>query len=531
MSAEAPSCPAQGEQISARQILAAKRSLFPRRSWLAQAEAVYIALLALGIFGVGIWQLWESVITSFGNLAGRAQHALGASALLLLLVAVLRYSVWQGFVAFSEPDCAFLLTAPAPRSGFVLPRLRRASLLMAVAGAIVAVLATLVFRRPIAPAAQIGQEAAAGFALGIVLVAAGWHAQRLLRVSRWVFRLTLPAFAVAVLLALAEKAGGSWRLVALWSGPWGWATLPVASSWAVGAAGLLLLWLLATAAWISQTRTAGGSSLEGFRSRARTRSRAMAGLYSFDARTVVLTTRQAASPDEPWWAHMRLAVPRSPRLAVPWHAVLALLRSPFRLAWGLVLGGGGMLLLAEAATLRGAAWGGALALYLAASSLLEPLRLEVDAPAVSQVLLPWRFGRVLWRHCLPVAAVLIAVGLATVLCGWAAGVVPDVAFARLAVLIAPVTFAVVLAAALSARRGGTLPASILLLTAGDSTGMSFVAILGWLFWWAILAIVSVASAVQLLARPGHGFGAVPFVAAGFAILAALLRQLLLVSRR
>jgi hypothetical protein len=76
-----------------------------------------------------------------------------------------------------------------------------------------------------------------------------------------------------------------------------------------------------------------------------------------------------------------------------------------------------MLLLAEAATLRGAAWGGALALYLAASSLLEPLRLEVDAPAVSQVLLPWRFGRVLWGHCLPVAAVLIAAGLATVLGG------------------------------------------------------------------------------------------------------------------
>ena len=63
------------------------------------------------------------------------------------------------------------------------------------------------------------------------------------------------------------------------------------------------------------------------------------------------------------------------------------------------------------------------------------------------------------------------------------------------VLLVPLTAVVVLAAALSARRGGRMPTSILLLTAGDPTGAGILIVVAWAVGWALLAIVSVAVAV------------------------------------
>ena len=172
-----------------------------------------------------------------------------------------------------------------------------------------------------------------------------------------------------------------------------------------------------------------------------------------------------------------------------------------------------------------------MALYLAAGSLLEPLRLDVDSPAVSQVLLPWRFGEILWFHCLLPVGILIAAGMTTAAAGWAAGLVTARALAVLAVLVVPMTFAVVLAAALSARRGGRVPTQLVLATAGDSTGLSLFGIVAWVFAWAVLALVLVAVSVRLLARAGSPFSGAALAALSFAVLAALLQRLLLASRR
>ena len=516
--------------VEARDVLAFRRSLFPGRTLLAQAEIGYVSLIALGIVALALWGIWGTVGSFFLDLASPYHLVWGAPAVLLILLGILRYSTWQGFVSFSEADCMFLLTAPVPRQGLVWPRLRSASLILGVGGAIVAVLASIASGRHALSATRIIEAAVAGFALGVGLVATSWQVQRLARASMWVLRLTVPALAIAVLLALGEKAGGTARLVALWSGPWGWGLLPSGTrTLPYGLAGLLLLCALAVAGWMGLKRTAGACSLESFGFRARTRSRAVAGLYSFDARALVLASRQSQAAARR--ARFHLAAPRSRWLTVPSRALLALLRSPLRLAWSLLLGGGAMLLLTATPSRTGTVWGGALALYLAAGSLLEPLRLEVDSPAVSQVLLPWRFGEILWFHCLLPVGILIAAGMTTAAAGWAAGLVTARALAVLAVLVVPMTFAVVLAAALSARRGGRVPTQLVLATAGDSTGLSLFGIVAWVFAWAVLALVLVAVSVRLLARAGSPFSGAALAALGFAVLAALLQRLLLASRR
>ena len=222
--------------------------------------------------------------------------------------------------------------------------------------------------------------------------------QRLPRLSVWVLRLTLPALVVAGILVLGDRAGGAARLAVLWSGPWGWSLLPsVSTTPAPGLAALAALGGVGAVAWIGTRRTAGDCTLEGLRARARTRSRMVAGLYTLDARAVVTAPRHARTTR--WRSRLHLRAPRHPGLAVPWRGTLALLRSPARLAWGAALGAGAVLLLAAAPARPGTVAGGALALYLAAGSLLEPLRLDADAPSTAQILLPWSYGTVLWRHC------------------------------------------------------------------------------------------------------------------------------------
>ena len=156
-------------------------------------------------------------------------------------------------------------------------------------------------------------------------------------------------------------------------------------------------------------RTAGSCSLETFRARARTRARMVAGLYSLDTRAVVKARRESRSAR--WQLRLRLRAPRHELLVIPWRGALNLLRSPVRLIWSAALGGAAILILAAAPGRPGSLVGGSVALYLAAGSLLEPLRLEADAPLVSQVLLPWDYGKVLWLHCLLPALILTVFGV------------------------------------------------------------------------------------------------------------------------
>jgi hypothetical protein len=519
-----------GAVVEARRLLAVSRSLHPGRSWAAFAQTIYMAAFALGLAAVLFWSLWLRVASFLLDVASPYHILWGAAAVALILLAALRYSTLQGFVTYSAADCVYLLSAPVPRHDLIWPRLRRVALALAVGGAIVGVLAALASGGRAAGAGTMVKGAAAGVALGIIIVAAGWHVQRLPAATTWVLRLTIPGLGLVAVLAFGDRLGGAAHLATLWSGPWGWGLLSLrGSNWAAGLAGVLLLWALAAAGWVSVRLSAGHAAVEGFLARAQTRSQMVAAVYAADARSVMLATRQPWA--ERWRARLRFRVPRRPGLAVPWHGTLVLLRSPLRLGWAVVLGGTGALLLGVQPGRTGTSWAGAVVLYLAASSLVEPLRLEVDQSATSATLLPWRFGKILWLHCVVPAAILLATGLVATLIGWAAGFVDTRTLGALAVLAIPLTFVVVLAAALSSRRGGRVPQQMLSVGAGDSTGFSAFLLIGWLFGWAVLGVVAVAVSALVLVRHSALLTAAFLVAAGLAVVAAILSEVLLSSKR
>jgi hypothetical protein len=190
-----------------------------------------------------------------------------------------------------------------------------------------------------------------------------------------------------------------------------------------------------------------------------------------------------------------------------------------------------VLVLAVAPGRAGSLVGGSIAFYLAAGSLMEPLRLEADAPAISQTLLPWDYGTVLSLHCVVPAVILAGVGLASLGVGWGTGLIHATALPAAATLLVPQVAVVVLAAALSARRGGRLPTSILELTAGDPMAGGFMIVLFWTIGWALLAIAGVALA--------EGFGgsqqatSTSILAASIALstVAVLLQRILAASSR
>lgn len=483
------------------------------------------------------WGFWEQVGSFLLDVAAPYEAIWGTPAITLVLLGILRYSTLQGFVSYSEADCLFLLSAPVARGELIWPRLRRLAVVFGVCGAVIAALATTASSGWKVEAATLLQEIAAGTALGIALFAGVWHVERLANLSLWVRRMTIPALGFVVLLALGERAGGTGALAALCSGPWGWVLLPNSPHhWAWGVAGVVLLCSLAVAGWVSLQRSAGRVSAESFIARARTRSQVVAGLYALDTRSVALATRAPWS--EQWRGRVRLPVPRRPVLAVPWHSLLSLLRSPMRLGCAVILGGGGLLLLALEPGRTSTSWAGALALYLAASALAEPIRLEVDSPGTGAVLLTWRRGRLLRLHCLVPVAVILASGLVAIAIGAAGGLVDGKAVEVAALLAIPAVLVAVLGAALSAKRGGRIPQELLLATAGDTSGLSALVVVGWIFAWAVLAIVLVASAATMIGPEGAaaeggataqgGAGLIEALrsAAGLAVAVALLGTLL-----
>jgi hypothetical protein len=516
--------------VEARDVLAARRELAPGKSVLEHAETIYAVVLSVGILGSVLLGAWHGLGPFLLDLIRPYRSIVGAPAVFLVGLAVLRFCTWQGFVSFSEADCAHLLTAPVPRGGLVWPRLRNAGLLLGFGGAAIGVVVSLAPGIHTAHLGGVVQGAAAGLALGVLVVAAGWHVQRLPRVALWVLRLTMPALVLAGVLVLGSRAGGAERQAVLWSGPWGWALLPLhAGDWVSGLVGLGLLGTLAVGGWVSLSRTAGSCSLETFRARARTRARMVAGLYSLDSRAVVKARRESRSAR--WQLRLRLRVPRHAGLVIPWRGTLNLLRSPVRLIWSAALGGGAILILAAAPGRPGSLVGGSVALYLAAGSLLEPLRLEADAPVVSQVLLPWSYGKVLWLHCLLPAVILTVLGFVALAGGWAAGLVEGSVVPGAFVLLIPEVGVMVLAAALSARRGGGIPTNILTLTAGDPIGGGFLIVLLWAIGWALLAVAAVALGVHVLGSSATALSGAFTAAVGLSALAIVLRRVLVGSSR
>ena len=186
--------------------------------------------------------------------------------------------------------------------------------------------------------------------------------------------------------------------------------------------------------------------------------------------------------------------------------------------WAVVLAAGGAIVYGLHPGQTGTSWAGALVLYLAASALVEPIRMEMDTPAVARMLLPWHIGRVLQLHCLVPLVIMLGASLLGIVIGFATGLIAGSAVPGILVLVIASAVVQVMAAALSAKRGGRVPQEMLLVGAGDSTGFSVISIVGWVFGWAILGVVASAAA-QTLALGRWGRSGAAYGPAGLLLLA------------
>jgi hypothetical protein len=488
-----PTLPAHVTRSRLRDVRAWWRAAHPRAPLGQRLYVVYcVAIYGLLLYGT---------VTSTAKVVLTPEALVGwgpALGLVALLLGV-RWGAVQGPVVYTVADVAQLLGAPLPRRELGSGRLLRSVAIGAVAGALIGACATvgLSSARPGIDTAQ-ALGLVAGLALGGVLaVAGGWAVQSSARCERAVRRATWPLLAAAAGLAWAAQASDAGREVALWSGPWGWALQPVAGvAQARWVAMLAVLAAIALTAATLALRRCGHCPTERHFDRAQARSGAVASLASFDARTARRSlaavgggsskaARRRARP------RLRAALARPAGhidLAVVWRDVIVTLRARERLLQAVVLAGGGTALaVVDERPLPVLA--GALVTYVGAALLLEPLRAETDAPNRARALLRARFGRVLMSHAIvPALVVTVAGALAAVAAAIAGELAGDhgAACALAAVAAGPV---ITLCAALSARRGGRLPLSVLsLATAGDPSGGMGV-IVGWLVLWPTVAVV------------------------------------------
>jgi hypothetical protein len=437
----------------------------------------------------------------------------GPAVALVALVAVARWGTWQGPVVFAAPDVPFLLGAPLARRALAARPLARGLVAGATAGAVVGGVALVGLA---GDGRGVGAGRAIGFVVGVALLGvlgvAG--AARVQCSARWsrAIAVALPAsLAVGAALVAVASASDTGRRVALWSGPWGWALAPVSGSTATAVVALTLLTAVTSAAVVAAARGFGPCPTERHAVRAEARSGAVASAWGLDARTARLSLRRAAGPARTRSAR-HLRAPRHPGLVVAWRDASAALRAPQRTLGGAAVAGAAAAVAIAAADRPAAAAVAALGTYVAASALLEPLRLEIDRPSTARVLLRRPFGRILLGHvALPVA--VLAAGAAIAALGLAvAGALParGGALAATAIAIVPT---VVLCAALSSRRGGRVPVSVLAAGMVDPTGGGVVTT--WLLAWPAAAVALGALPLIYVAR-GTSLGS----ALGFAVLVA-----------
>jgi hypothetical protein len=503
---------------SAAQVAAIRafwRGAHPPPSLLKRLEPVYYVFFTLVFIGP---LFYGTASTALAEVATPHAVSVWAPTLALgSLLALARWGALQGPVVFSSADVMWLLGAPLHRADLVLWRLVRGIVLGAGGGAVVA---GLVLVGIAGDGRGIAADRAAGFVIAIALLAVlGVAAASLVQgSSRWdvaTRRAGWPAAALAVALLLVP------RDAALWSGPWGWAVQPVASGGAWPAA-VGLLALVAAGAVALALALRGACPTERYLLRAEARGGAVAAMYSFNARYVRRSlTRVGTGPARA--RRLRLPAPRSPRLAVLWRDAVAALRAPQRLGEALLLAAGGTVVCVADADHPAAVAGGALALFAAASRLLEPLRAEIDNADRGRVLLGAPMGRTLLRHAaLPGLVVVAAAATATAGCA-IAGALPahGGAVALVALLGTP---AITLCAALSSRRGGQLSPSVMAVATTDTSGMGGAIVVAWIAAWPLLGIVLGTAPASSVAA--HGTAALEqwillLVAAAAALAAAL----------
>jgi hypothetical protein len=122
--------------------------------------------------------------------------------------------------------------------------------------------------------------------------------------------------------------------------------------------------------------------------------------------------------------------------------------------------------------------------------------------------------------------VVIGALLAIAACA-AAGALPDHGGATvlLAVLATP---SITLCAALSGRRGGRLPPSLLAFTYGDASGLSVGLICGWIVLWPLVAAAAGAVPISIVVHDGPS--ALPQFVVALVLLPSLLARGLAAKR-
>lgn len=477
-----------------------------RTRWRPTAYQVYATLLLGAIAGALAGHAVSSLIG--GSLDPHKVVVFGPVMLILVLLAALRFGTWQGPVGFSTADVSFLLTAPIAIAALVRPKLDLDLWLGAAVGAVVGGIALLVMSGGpggVGIARALGALVGlAGFA--VLAVVASWLVESSRRVSTLVRRAS-PAVLVTAAVLLAIGVAPLGRSIAVWSGPWGWAIAPLAGThgWPIA---VLLVATATGAATVLARRRAGAVGAEAFLARAETRSGLTASAFTLDYRAAALTYRSAL----PARVARRARVPRParPQRVVLWRDALALLREPSRLGWATLLG--------VAATVEGLTHPGrtlpaavaAVLLYFAASLLCEPLRIDVDAPDTSALLLSWPFARVLLAHCALPILVLFGLTATTIVAVVLAGAAGAGALVVIPTVLAPVIVTVVLCAALAARSGGRVDENLLgrLLTLDASNPMGATLVVLWLIPWLLAAVVVVGGATLIVGHAAAHHGAV-----------------------
>ncbi|MET8753097.1 hypothetical protein ABZW32_23775 [Streptomyces sp. NPDC004667] len=434
-------------------------------------------------------------------------------ALVTLLVA--RSAVWRGPVLVDLPTVSWLLPLPVLRGPLLLPRFyasaRVAAVVGLVGGGLLGYLLSLAGSAAWLPATAAG--AWAGTATALTAVAAGLLVERFdravtrhgsrIRAVAWTLAagsLALCAFAV---LRVPNELCGS---LVLWSGPWGWAAQPLVTvaghptpGWIPGT---VLSAAFTLTALLLARRDAPNIPTEALRNRATVASRVAASVYSLDLRQARSAARgprgQRSGPA------LRLPVPRSRWLLVPWRDATGLLRAPGRLLWA-ALWGTAALALGTAAPHAGpdgqvALCAAALvAEYLAAAQLTEPARIDSDDTRRSANL-PYAFRALaLWHACVPGVLLLAWLGAGNAVAGLTGWWTPGGAL-----LLAAVP-AMVGAALVSSYRGA-VPGHLLI---GADTPMGNTAVLQTGLWYARgpLAASVLSAPVLVTVQRHHQLGA------------------------
>ena len=384
------------------------------------------------------------------------------------------WGAYQGPVVFSVADVAFLLGAPLPRRGLAARRLALALAGGAAAGAAVAgvVIVGLAGEgRGIAARPRRGpRRRPRGARACSAWRAPGRSSARRAGSARRGGR-AWPAALAAAELAAVSGAGPVGRAIALWSGPWGWAVQPGAGAGVRVARGARPAHARRPPSRRSPPCAAAATARPSATCAApRRRASAVASLASFDARTARRALETVGGPrrrraGSRALRRVRARAPRRPVARRRGGAARAG-RGSWRRRLSRAAGPCSPCSTADRPVALAVA---PFAVYLGAvAHALAAARRARRAGPRARVLLRPRLGRVLLAHALvPVVVTTAAAALARAGCALAgsAGRPPP---RSLAVAVAPV---LTLCAAMSARRGGRLPPSVLATAiAADPSG-------------------------------------------------------------